>query len=305
MTRTTQKTFCSATEQTSMAPLQDRVLACVDQSRYAEDVTDYASWAARRLDAPLELLHVIDRHPETATLHDHSGAIGIDAQAHLLDELSLEDEAKSRAAREKGRLFLNGLRARAQAAGVEAPDIRQRYGTLKETLIEQEANVHLFVLGRRGASAEHTRRDLGRNVEGVVRSLSRPILTVTERFEAPERVLIAFDGKAVTRRGVAMVAGSPLFRGLPVHVLMSGRIRADASRQLQWATETLEAAGLTAHAFAIPGDPERVIARCVRDKGIGLLVMGAYGHSQIRNLFVGSRTSDLLRAADVPTLLLR
>ena len=33
---------------------QDRkVLACVDQSRFADTVADYAAWAARRMDAPL------------------------------------------------------------------------------------------------------------------------------------------------------------------------------------------------------------------------------------------------------------
>ena len=43
---------------------ENKVLACVDQSRFAEYVADYAAWAARRMDAPLEFLHVIDRHPE-------------------------------------------------------------------------------------------------------------------------------------------------------------------------------------------------------------------------------------------------
>lgn len=43
---------------------ENKVLACVDQSRYAVHVADCAAWAARRIDAPLELLHVIDSHPE-------------------------------------------------------------------------------------------------------------------------------------------------------------------------------------------------------------------------------------------------
>lgn len=34
------------------------------------------------------------------------------------------------------------------------PDIRQRYGVLEETLVEQEDGVRLFVLGRRGESAK-------------------------------------------------------------------------------------------------------------------------------------------------------
>ena len=284
---------------------EPKVLACVDQSRYADCVADYAAWAALRMAAPLEFLHVIDRHPEVSTSNDHSGAIGIDAQQTLLSELSRQDESKSRAAREQGRLFLNRLRQRALAAGVESPDVRQRHGTLQETLTLQQDSVRLFVLGRRGESAEATQRDLGRNVESVVRALRKPILAVTEGFSEPRRVMIAFDGGNVTRRGVEMVAASPLFRDLPVHLLMSGRQRQDSVRQLEWARATLEAAGFDAPATLVPGDAESIIARAVQDQGIDLLLMGAYSHSPLRSLLMGSKTSDLLRSARIPALLLR
>lgn len=284
---------------------ENKVLACVDQSRFADYVADYAAWAARRMDAPLELLHVINRHPETATSRDHSGAIGIDAQEHLLTELSNEDESRSKAAREEGRMFLNRLRERAVAAGVQSPDVRQRYGNLEATLTEQEDDVRLFVLGRRGQSAENTQRDLGRNVERVVRSLRKPILAITEGFTEPRRVMIAFDGSIVTRRGVKMVAGSPLFKGLAVHLLMSGKKSQDASRQLEWARKTLESAGFDAPTALVPGDAESVIAETVKHQGIDILIMGAYSHSALRGLLVGSKTSDLLRSAKIPTLLLR
>jgi len=36
-----------------------------------------------------------------------------------------------------------------------------------------------------------------------------------------------------------------------------------------------------------------------------MLLMGAYAHSPLRALIFGSKTTDLLRAATVPTLLLR
>jgi nucleotide-binding universal stress UspA family protein len=48
-----------------------------------------------------------------------------------------------------------------------------------------------------------------------------------------------------------------------------------------------------------------VIARAVRDHDIDILIMGAYSHSPLRSLFLGSKTSDLLRSAGIPTLLLR
>jgi len=284
---------------------ENKVLACVDQSRFADYVTDYAAWAARRMDAPLELLHIIDRHPETARSKDHSGAIGMDAQEQLLSTLSDEDESRSKAAREQGRIFLNRLRERAVEAGVYSPDVRQRHGHLEETLAEQENEVRLFVLGRRGESAEHTHRDLGRNVERVVRSLHKPILTITEDFTEPKRVMIAFDGGIVTRRGVEMVAASPLFKGLPIHLLMSGKESREAPKQLEWAKNILETAGFDAPSSLTPGDAESVIAKAVSDQDIDILIMGAYSHSPLRSLLLGSKTSDLLRSARIPTLLLR
>jgi len=283
----------------------NKILACVDRSHFADHVADYAAWAARRMAAPLEFLHVLDRHPEVGSGEDHSGAIGFDAQENLLTELSDKDAARSKTAREQGRIFLNRLRERAIAAGVAAPDVRQRHGELEETLVEQEAGVRLFVLGRRGESAETTQRDLGRNVERVVRALHKPILAVTDSFKEPQRVMIAFDGGIVTRKGVEMVAASPLLRGLPCHLLMSGRESLDAPRQLEWARKTLEAAGFEAPASLVPGDAENVIAKAVREQGIDLLIMGAYTHSPVRSLLFGSKTSDLLRSARIPTLLLR
>lgn len=292
---------------------QDKVMACVDQSHFSEHVADYAAWVARRLAAPLEFLHVIDHHPEIGSGDDHSGAIGVDAQEKLLSRLSSEDELRTKAAREQGRVFLNHLRERASAAGGLSVDVRQRHGELAETLAEQESDVCMIVLGRRGEAAEHGQRDsgraigraIGRNVERVVRALHKPILTVTADFQEPQRVMIAFDGGIVTRRGVEMVAASPLFRGLPVHLLMSGKESREAYKQLEWAATTLSAAGFSVPTSLIPGDAESVIARTVREQSIDLLIMGAYSHSPLRSLLFGSKTADLLRSSTIPTLLLR
>jgi len=282
-----------------------KVLACVDQSHFADTVADYAAWAARRLDAPLEFLHVIDRHLEQGSGEDHSGAIGINAQEHLLSNLSDKDAAIARAKREQGRIFLNRLRERALAAGAPSADMRQRHGALDDTLAEQEDSVRLFVFGRRGASAETTQRDLGRNVERVVRAVHKPILTVTEGFKEPERVMLAFDGTAVTRKGVDMIANSPLFKGLPIHIVMAGNESADAPKQITWAKDALTATGFEVVADILPGDPEAVIAREIKARNIDMLLMGAYAHSPLRALVFGSKTTDLLRAATIPTLLLR
>jgi nucleotide-binding universal stress UspA family protein len=285
---------------------EQRVIACVDQSAYADTITDHAAWAALRMGAPLELLHVIDRHPETAQSSDHSGAIGPDAQQTLLTRLSQEDEARVRAAREQGRLFLNRLRERALAAGVPVVDMRQRLGRLDETLQDVQAEARLVVMGRRGASAAEGDRALGSNVEGVVRALARPILTVgLKAFKAPERVLLAFDGSAITRKGVEMVAGSPLFRGLPIHLVMAGQDASRGQKAMDWAVQRLREGGLEAEGVCVAGEAQEVILRAMDEQGADWLLMGAYTHSPWRKLLTKSRTSGLLAAVGKPTLLLR
>jgi nucleotide-binding universal stress UspA family protein len=117
--------------------------------------------------------------------------------------------------------------------------------------------------------------------------------------------MIAFDGGGMTRRGVELVAKSPLFRGLPILLFMSGRAGSDARRKLSAAEAQLQEAGLEVEAELVPGDAETVIAGKVRERDIDLLIMGAFGHSPLRSLLFGSKTADLLRSATIPTLLLR
>ena len=281
-----------------------KILACVDQSDYATHVADYAAWAATRLSSPLELLHVIDRHQEIASEIDRSGSIGMDAQENLLERLSQEEGERSRAARDQGRLFLNGLKQRCEVHAQVQIDTRQRYGQLLDTLQEQESTVAMYILGRRGESALHTRRDLGRHVEAICRQIKRPVMTVSDDFKAPKSVLVAFDGGKMTRRGIELLAAYPNMRDLPIHVIMSGKRSNESTRQLEWAERVLTDAYFDVNATFIAGDPEQVVTRAIAEREADLLIMGAYSHSPWRSLLLGSRTNDLLRASQVPTITL-
>jgi nucleotide-binding universal stress UspA family protein len=282
--------------------VNDKVLACIDHSSYTPAVCDYAAWAALQMLAPLEFIHVLDRHPETAKKRDFSGSIGLGAQENLLEDLAALDEKMSRLAQESGRLMLEGARQRAIADGVAAPEGRQRHGELVETLAELEKGARLFVLGKRGEAAESAPQHIGSNLERVVRALHRPILVVPKEYKKPESLMLAFDGSATTRKGVEMIASSPLFRGLPCHVVTAGALGAN---QLEWAETTLRNAGFDTHTAAIPGEPETALAGYLQTHQLDVLVMGAYGHSRIRQLLVGSTTTIMIRTVSVPLLLLR
>ena len=71
------------------------------------------------------------------------------------------------------------------------------------------------------------------------------------------------------------------------------------------AVAALREAGFTAESKVIPGQPDTVIAESIEADGFDLLVMGAYGHSRIRNLIIGSTTTQMIAACKVPIMLFR
>jgi nucleotide-binding universal stress UspA family protein len=283
----------------------NKVLACIDGSVYSQSVCDHAVWAALRLGTPLEFLHVMDRHPETAATRDLSGNIGLGSQDSLLAELALLDEKRSKLAQQHGREMLDRVVRHAREQGVASAEPRLRHGALVDTLTELEKNVRLFLLGKRGEHADFAKLHLGSELERAVRAVHRPLLVASRQFKPIQKFLIAFDGSETTRKGVEMIAASPLFQGLPCHVVMAGGDTPETRVQIQWAHEKLVSAGFEVHSGIRPGHADAVIAQYVSSNAIDILVMGAYGHSRIRHLIVGSTTTAMIRTCLIPVLLLR
>jgi nucleotide-binding universal stress UspA family protein len=102
-----------------------------------------------------------------------------------------------------------------------------------------------------------------------------------------------------------MIATSPLLRGLECHVVMVGADADERRAELTWARTTLETNGGIVSTSLLQGDAESALTDHVKANDIDLLIMGAYGHSRIRQLIVGSTTTTLLRTSSIPVLLLR
>ncbi|OZI71370.1 universal stress protein [Bordetella genomosp. 12] len=277
----------------------NNVIACIDGASYTESVCDYAAWAAKRLDSPLEFLHVLIRQDDAKV--DASGSIGLGAQESLLQELSDLDERRSIIAREHGRQLLEGAKQRATTAGTQQVSARQRHGELVETLVEIEADTRLYVLGQHDHETKPKHFLLDHNLESAVRALHRPILVANSKFTEPRSFMIAFDGSTTGRKTVEMVADSPLLRGLGCHVV----IVSNEDKPLHWASQRLAATGFQIEVKQLEGEPANALAEYAEQRSIDLLVMGAYGHSRIRHLVVGSTTTAILRRSKVPVLILR
>ncbi len=277
------------------------IIACIDNTDISTSVSDYSSWASLRLDAPLELLHVLDKS-EYPVWTNLSGSIGLGSREALLRELAELDERRGRLALEQGKKMLDSAKERAIADGVSDPITRQRHGSLVECLLEAEEDTRLVVLGKHD---ENLGAHIGSRLESVVRSLHRPILVCPPAFKTPERIMIAFDGSNTTRKAVEMVGRSPLFQGFPCHVVTVGEESENSRSQLQWAAETLEKQGFEVTTSLVRGDVEPRLNEYCQTHNIDIMIMGAYGHSVIRRFLVGSTSTSVIRNARIPVLLLR
>lgn len=280
------------------------VTACIDGSAYAEGVCDAAAWASLRLDVGLTFVHVIDKAGRPAE-SDVSGQIGLGSREHLLQELAKVDEQRARLEREQGRVMLEAACERAAADGVANAMSRQRHGALAETLVEMEPSTRLLVLGKRGETADTAHEHLGSNLERVIRSLHCPILITPTDFAAPQRILVSFDGSRTARGMIERIAASPLFEGIDCHLVFVGEASADCRAKLDQASAALAGVCARVTIAILDGEVETSLRAYKKSHDIHMLVMGAYGHSRIRHLLVGSTTTEMIRRATMPVLILR
>lgn len=284
----------------------NRIYACIDGQSNTLSVIDWGAWAALRLAAPLEFLHVLERHPERASTKDFSGAIGLGAHEAILQDLSAADAQQSKTAVEAGRQLLASARERAAKAGVSQLDGRLRHGEFVATVQEMEAGAMLLVLGEHYQVAHAKKVHFDHHLEDVIRSTRRSVLVVTRgQFAQPQCFAFAFDGSSAAFKTLELIKTSPLLAGLKALVVTAGVASTLRLRQLDEARRVLVNAGFEVHTQLIAGEPNEVLPGFVKLQHADLLVMGAFGHSWLKQLITGSTTSTLLRVSDVPVLILR
>jgi nucleotide-binding universal stress UspA family protein len=292
------------TGETSETQQPHPVVACIDGSEAALAVCDYAAWASQRMAAPLMLLHVLDEEKYPART-DMTGSIGLGSREQLQEELVSLDQQRSKLALKHGHVMLDEAEKRVLSAGVEKATKRQRHDELSASLVELEPTSQLFVMGLHGESSAAAGRHVGSQLETVIRSVHRPVLLVPDSYAEPKSAMMAFDGSATAFRSVELLANTPVFRGMPLHLVLVGTDSADHQNQLKRAVELLSGQGSDIHVAIRDGDVEQTLHAYQEEHDIDILIMGAYGHSRIRRFLVGSTTTRMLETAKKPLVILR
>lgn len=282
-----------------------RILGLIDGSPYAQSVCDHIAWIAGKTDVTVELLHVIGRRDLASEPVNLSGNIGLGARTALLEELAELDAQQAKVAHKRGRLLLDEAKARLNDAGVANVETKLRNGDLVETVLEFEANADIIVIGKRGEGADFAKGHLGSNLERVVRSTHKAIVIASRAFKPVAKLLIAHDGGTMAMKTVNQVSRSPILDGLGCTVVMAGSDSSENRKKLDDAAVILKAAGYAPEVALVQGAPDKVISEMVEKEGFDLLAMGAYSHSRLRSLFIGSTTTEMIRSCKVPVVIFR
>ncbi|MBZ7849151.1 universal stress protein, partial [Klebsiella pneumoniae] len=249
--------------------MENTVIACVDGSSSTRSVCEYAAWVAGKLDAPLALLHVLEKNEQPA-VSDLTGSIGIDSREQLTQELVRIEGERNRLLMTQGRAILAGCAELLSQTGI--PDVQQlqKHGAL-DIILADLKGIRLMVLGRRG-----TQHPVGSNLESIIRLQKKPVMIVPEAFSVPSRAMFAFDGSEESRRNLRRLTLSPLLQGMECHIVM---VNGDANT-LEEAKRSLQSAGISAISRLAEGrSVTEALCEYASDNDMDLIVMGAYGHS--------------------------
>ncbi len=281
-----------------------KLLVCVDGSLYADNICANAAWAAQRMGASVELLHVLRRHSDYQAPADHTGAIGVDTRSELLEELTKVDEERGRLDQKKGKIILEHGAKVLRKFDVANVNTVHRRGSLVDAILELEHSVDMIFLGKRGEHADLNSTFLGSNLEKVARAVHKPLFVVSSVVRPIKKFVVAYDGKDSVLKAVEFISRSPLLKGLECHLLAVEAV--SGQTDVAAATAKLQSGGFQVVTKTEQSTmPDQVITSYVDQKGIDLLVTGAYSHSRMRSILLGSTTASLIKSCKVPLLLFR
>jgi nucleotide-binding universal stress UspA family protein len=276
------------------------ILVCTDGSPHGDVACEYAISLTQQLHARLLGLHVLDsRMLEGPLMADISGWVGAQPYGTQLQQFRELME-------EKGKTVIGAFDTRCRAAGVTA-ESWIKMGHPPKVILEEEVRAELLVMGQKGEHAEWIGEMTGSIVERVVRHSVKPCMITPDVFRPISRILAAYDGSSHASQ--ALHEATELAQALKVELVILTVEESDdhqnADRISKDAADLVKAHGFHALNLVVKGKPASAILENARDERCDLIVVGAYGHSRIREMIVGSTTAQIITKSKVPVMLVR
>lgn len=273
-----------------------KILVPTDGSDYAMTGVEYAVDLARQYGALLHGIHIVDiKLLEGPFLRDISASLGTAPFVNYQGNIALILE-------ERGTAALESFKQVCLKAGVPC-QVSQQTGSVARSIVEKSELQDLVVMGKGGEHSDLLDGLLGSTTEAVVRRARCPVL-VTQRSSAEiGRFVAAYDGSGHAKKALQIGVNIGENWGVPFDVLVVSEQRGDAL--VAEARSYVEAHEVSAEYELRGGDPSETIVAYAKEREADLVVMGAYGHTKVRELVVGSTTAYTINHSECPVLLTR
>ncbi len=275
-----------------------RVVACIDSSPCINAIAKAAAWVAHATGRELVLLHIVDYYPASQHLGEMSGVIGFESNAMLLKELAELEQKQSQMALD----FSHHLLQQMTDLLLEKYEIQstrlQEQGDFLEQSLQQLTSDDVVILGRVGETASDRNKPIGSNVENFIRGANCTVMTVGEDFKIPKRFLFAYEYSPICQSMLQRICQSDLLKALQCHLVYVGNL----DDILQMPAQQLREAGYMVETAYRYGDVAESILSYQQEHDLELMVLGAFSHSKIHQLFLGSIATTIFRKTSVPLL---
>jgi nucleotide-binding universal stress UspA family protein len=271
------------------------ILVHVDNGKRCPVRLELAARLAHRDGAQVIGVHARTVKPVPSLAAAEAGPILLEAQQRMAVQFAAEAEAVFRRA-------MNG-------AGLDTAEWRSSTDDALGVVVEHARYADLVVIGQPGEAGEP-------GVEPwfahhLVLAVGRPVLVVPLAGEfrgLGERVLLAWNGGREAVR--ASSDGLPMMQ--PAREVMATTVRPGRSADVDAAVpDTSLGRFLTRHGVRVKVTTIDIVATDVGEELLSraaawssdLVVMGAYGHSRLRELILGGVTRTMFESMTVPTLM--
>jgi nucleotide-binding universal stress UspA family protein len=281
-----------------------KILIPTDGSANSLTALEYGIYITRKLDAALIGLYVLDVNLiQGPMLTDISGSVGMPPYDGFFDaiETSLNEKADC---------ILKDFQERCHKSDIKA-EVKKTIGKISSIIIEEAQGADLILMAKKGEHF-HLKEGglLGSVAEAVVRDSGKPVLVTPENFVEIESMALAYDGSDSAIKALQLSLKLSEQNAWPLTVII---ITSDAKKAAALSAQVEEANQkdpdeppiADCEIINLSGKEPDEIIKFIQEGSVELMVMGAYGHNRLRELFLGSTTSHVIRKSPIPVLLTR
>ncbi len=276
-----------------------KIIIPADGSNNSNIALEYGIYIALKLNALISGLHVLDVNLlQGPMLTDISGAVGLPPYDGFFDAIH-------QSLNEKADFIINDFREQCQKAGLK-PEIKKIIGKIDEIIIEEASTADFILMAKKGEHF-HLKEGglLGSVAEAVIRHSGKPVMITPDNFREIESMGIAYDGSPSAQKALEFSLGLSKQAAWPLTAIIITDNMGKATSLTSQIEKAAQAQENECEVIILPGKEAIEIIKFIKEDAVELMVMGAYGHNRLRELLLGSTTSQVIQKSTIPVLLMR